>query len=88
MVLFGFPIALAKILLYTCSPQTGEKFFELANFRHSPQIALAFTNQDGDSSIEAYQSRESHRKIGDSDCEQSKLDFLNRASRSLNSTCK
>ena len=28
------------------------------------QIALAFTNQDGGSSIEAYQSRESHGKIG------------------------
>ena len=28
------------------------------------QIALAFTNQDGGNSIEAYQSRESHGKIG------------------------
>ena len=33
-------------------------------FRHSPQIALAFTNEDGGSSIEAYQSGESHEKIG------------------------
>ena len=32
--------------------------------RHSPQIALDFTNQDGGSSIEAYRSRESHGKIG------------------------
>ena len=32
-------------------------------FRQSPQIALAFTNQDGGSSIEAYRSRESHGKI-------------------------
>ena len=30
----------------------------------TPQIALAFANQDGGSSIEAYQSRESHGKIG------------------------
>ena len=30
----------------------------------TPQIALAFTNQDGGSSIEAYRSRESHGKIG------------------------
>ena len=29
-----------------------------------PQIALAFTNQNGGSSIETYQSRESHGKIG------------------------
>ena len=35
-----------------------------SRFRHFPQIALAFTNQDGDGSIEAYRSRESHEKIG------------------------
>ena len=34
------------------------------------QIALAFTNQDGDSFIKAYQSRESHGKKGG--CEQFK----------------
>ena len=37
--------------------------------RHCPQIARAFTNQVGVSSIEAYESRKSHGKIGD--CEQS-----------------
>ena len=38
---------------------------------HSSQAALAATNQDGESSIEAYESRKSHGKMGD--CEQSTL---------------
>ena len=38
-------------------------------FRHYPQVALALTNKDGGSSIEAYESRKSHGHIGD--CEQS-----------------
>ena len=40
------------------------------HFRYPPQVAIAITNQDGGSSIEAYESRKSHGKIGD--CEQSR----------------
>ena len=46
------------------------RYLGLKKFRHSPQVALAVTNQHGGSSIEAHESLKSHGKIGD--CEQSK----------------
>ena len=45
-------------------PRRIQQFFCKNKCSYSPEIALAFTNQDGGSSIEAYQSRESHGNIG------------------------
>ena len=42
---------------------------QVTSVRHSPQVALALTKKDGGRSVEAFESRKSHGKIGD--CEQS-----------------